>query len=128
MKQYTKRNASRYRFIKASHILENVIQKNLSKKGFEDSNLLFRWRDIVGKEISEVTRPLKLNISKENKLTTLKIQVNRAYAPQISLSLDQIKVKVNQFFGYRAISEIVLQQRGPYSFKGMNKENNFTKK
>ena len=89
---------------------------------------MFRWRDIVGKEISEVTRPLKLNVSKENKLTTLKIQVNRAYAPQISLSLDQIKVKVNQYFGYRAISEIVLQQRGPYSFKEMNKENNFIKK
>tara|TARA_B100000131_G_C18066069_1_gene592550 strand:- start:951 stop:1337 length:387 start_codon:yes stop_codon:yes gene_type:complete len=128
MKQYRKRNASRDRFIKASHILENVIQKNFSKKGFEDSSLLFRWGDIVGKEISEVTRPLKLNISKENKLTTLKIQVNRAYAPQISLSLDQIKAKVNQYFGYRAISEIVLQQRGPYSFKEMNKENNLTKK
>ena len=122
MKQYRKRNASRDRFIKASHILENVIQKNFSKKGFEDSSLLFHWGDIVGKEISEVTRPLKLNISKENKLTTLKIQVNRAYAPQISLSLDQIKAKVNQFFGYRAISEVVIQQRGPYGFLGQNEK------
>ena len=128
MNQYRKINASKDKFSKVAHILESLIQKNINKKGFGDTNLLFRWNDIVGKEISEVTRPLRINVSKDTNGAILKLQVNRAYAPQISLCLDQIKAKVNQFFGYRAISEIVLQQRGPYSFKGMNKENDFTKK
>ena len=117
MKQYKKRAQTGVNFIKASCVLENIISKNFTKKGFEDRNLLFQWNDIVGEGLSKATRPLRIIISKDQQTTTLRVQVNRAYAPQISLCLDQIKAKVNQFFGYKAISRIVLQQGDPSTFK-----------
>ena len=122
MKQYKKRSRTGVNFIKASHILETVISKNFTKKGFEDRNLLFQWNDIVGEGLSKVTRPLKIIMSRDLKTTTLRVQVNRAYAPQISLSLEQIKAKVNQFFGYEAISRIVIQQGDPSTFKSNSED------
>ena len=122
MKQYKKRTRTGVNFIKASCILETVISKNLTKKGFEDRNLLFQWNDIVGEGLSKATRPLRIIISKDHQTTTLRVQVNRAYAPQISLCLDQIKAKVNQFFGYKAISRIILQPGDPSNFKSNSED------
>ena len=122
MKQYKKRSRTGVNFIKASCILETVISKNFTKKGFEDRNLLFQWNDIVGEGLSKVTRPLKIIMSRDLKTTTLRVQVNRVYAPQISLSLEQIKAKVNQFFGYEAISRIVIQQGDPSTFKSNSED------
>ena len=62
MRQYKKRTQTGGNFIKASCILETVVSENLKKKGFEDSNLLFQWDDIVGEGLSKATRPLKINI------------------------------------------------------------------
>ena len=109
------------KFLRTSTILTHVIKKNLSKKGFEGTDLLYRWDDIVGPNISKVTRPIKLYTAKGGKTTILKVQVNGPHAPQISLSLENIKIKVNNFFGYDAVSKILIQQTGPYEFTGYHK-------
>ena len=107
------------KFIKTSVILEDLIKKNITKKGFGNSNLLFQWQDIVGAEIGIMTRPLKIVTSKDKNTTKLIIQVFRAYTSQVSLCLDFIKQRVNQFYGYNAISTVIMKQTGPYEFKSI---------
>ena len=109
------------KFTQTSTILNRVIKKNFSKKGFEETGLLFQWEYIVGSKISKVTRPLKLYTAKGGKTTILKVQVNGPNAPQISLKLDHIKEKINHFFGYAAVSKILIQQTGPYDFTNYDK-------
>ena len=109
------------KFTQTSAILNRLIKKNLSKKGFEETGLLFQWDDIVGSNFNKVTRPLKLYTEKGGKTTILKIQVNGPNAPQISLRLDFIKEKINHFFGYDAVSKILIQQTGPYDFTNDDK-------
>ena len=104
------------KFTQASAILNRVIEKNVSKKGFGGTGLLFRWDDIVGSDVSKVARPIKIYPANGGKDTILRIQVNRAHAPQISLNLEHIKVKINHFFGYNAVSKVLIQQAGPYDF------------
>ena len=104
------------KFTQTSAILNRLIKKNLNKKGFEDTGLLFQWEDIVGSNIGKVTRPLKLYTAKGGGTTILKVQVNGPNAPQISLRLDYIREKINHFFGYNAVSKILIQQTGPYNF------------
>ena len=108
------------KFTQTSAILSHLIKKNLNKKGFDGTGLIFHWEDIVGLNISKVTRPLKLYTAKGSKTTILKVQVNGMHAPQISLSLNYIRDKTNQFFGYDAVSKVLIQQKGPYNFTDYN--------
>ena len=105
------------KFIQTSVILEDLIKKNITKKGFGNSNLLFQWQDIVGAEIGIMTRPLKIVTSKDKSTTKLIIQVFRAYTSQVSLCLDFITQRVNQFYGYNAISKVIMKQTGPYNLE-----------
>lgn len=116
MNRYYK-NKHRGNFTQTSALLDDLVLKNISRKGFGDPGLLFQWQDIVGTEMGLVTRPLKLIFSKDSQCTILKVQVNNSSAPQISLSLEKMKLKINQFFGYEAVSKILMQQKGPYDFK-----------
>ena len=108
------------KFMQTSVILEDLIKKNITKKGFGNSNLLFQWQDIVGAEIGIMTRPLKIVTSKDKNTTKLIIQVFRAYTSQVSLCLDFIKKRVNQFYGYNAISTVIMKKTGPYEFKSID--------
>ncbi|MBI1273080.1 MAG: DUF721 domain-containing protein [Alphaproteobacteria bacterium] len=80
------------------------------------ATLLDNWRDIVGQELAAHTMPVKIVLAggtpgprnkREN--GTLHIKLPRGLAMEMQYKLHQVQARVNGFFGYDAITRIVLE-------------------
>jgi hypothetical protein len=72
--------------------------------------LLTHWREIVGEEISQITKPVKVGYNRDGLGATLTILCLGANAPILQTMLPQIKEKVNSCYGYSAISKVRITQ------------------
>ncbi|GAK33587.1 hypothetical protein AQ1_01477 [alpha proteobacterium Q-1] len=72
-----------------------------------------RWAMITGTAIASQSVPLRLNFPRGERMgASLEIRVTPAFAPILQHQEPLIIERVNSFFGYRAVSRILLQQ-GP---------------
>ena len=79
------------------------------KKEFLCSRLMFDWPFIVGKGIAAYTSPEKI-IDAGQKQHFLYLRTCAEKSLEISYSVSEIKEKVNQYMGYKAIDRIILRQ------------------
>ena len=79
------------------------------KKEFLCSRLMFDWPFIVGKGIASYTFPEKI-IDAGQKQHFLYLRACSEKSLEISYSVSEIKEKVNQYMGYKAIDRIILRQ------------------
>jgi hypothetical protein len=83
----------------------------LRRYGFAQDQLIAKWPEIAGPILSDVSLPIKLSFPPSKKLGgTLTVQVEGPYALQIQHIQDLLIARVNQFFGYRAVERLRLQQ------------------
>ena len=93
-----------------SSFLEDQLGKAGEKRGFAVMRLLTHWREIVGEEISQITKPVKVGYNRDGLGATLTILCLGANAPILQTMLPQIKEKVNSCYGYSAISKVRITQ------------------
>ena len=114
--------------------LPKSIKNILKKNGYNYSEIIGKWKKLVGKEISNWCYPKSIKIGKENSNGTLLIAVKRGDEIQIEYAKKEIMEKINSYFGYKLINEIKLQT---FSLKNKkikknkvinNSSNNFEKK
>ncbi|API57941.1 hypothetical protein BSL82_00350 [Tardibacter chloracetimidivorans] len=78
--------------------------------GFVQSSVVSRWPEIVGDRYSEVSAPDSIRFpSGERDGGTLTLVVEGAFAPLLQQVTPEIIERVNRFFGYRAVSRVVLR-------------------
>ena len=110
-------------FKKASEFFDEIIPYNLKQKSFIYNNIFNNWKQIVGEDISSITKPSYLNFSK-NKFSeaTLTIYVHELLVTEIDLLITKIIQRINFFFGLNAVNKIKLKKT-----QDMNllKKNNF---
>ena len=97
-------------FSSVSSFLEDQLGKAGEKRGFAVMRLLTHWREIVGEEISQITKPVKVGYNRDGLGATLTILCLGANAPILQTMLPQIKEKVNSCYGYSAISKVRITQ------------------
>ena len=97
-------------FKKTSNFLEDITRKVYGKKGFSQSKILINWTEIVGRDIAEKAKPSKVIFSDKNQMATLILTIFGPYGPEIHAQNEIIKEKINQTYGYYAISKISLKQ------------------
>jgi hypothetical protein len=106
-----------------SDFLGATLSDALKSQGFASAEILARWADIVGLEISAHSEPIKINwpraIGEEAaEPATLVLRVEGPAALEIQHLSAVILERVNRFFGWQAIGNIALRQaplrrRGP---------------
>ncbi len=91
-----------------SHDINNIARELLGKSGFVSVDVISSWRSIVGEKIADCSVPLKIKFPKgKNQGGILHISVGgSAFVQYIAYQKADILEKVNQYFGYDAVSDL----------------------
>src|SRR5215510_7949603 len=98
-----------------SVLLNDVFSDAYAKQGFAARELVTRWAEIAGPEISAHSEPLKMQWPRPiegqpQEPATLVLRVEGPMALEIQHSSDVILQRVNRFFGWSAVGKLALRQ------------------
>src|ERR1700732_5065939 len=102
-----------------SVLLSDVFSDAYARQGFAARELVTRWAEIAGPEISAHCEPLKIQWpapvqGQPQEPATLVLRVEGPMALEIQHASDVILQRVNRFFGWSAVGRLALRQ-GPLS-------------
>ena len=83
----------------------------------QELQLIREWLDIVGPQVAAWCRPnrLILDRSKEPPTATLELRVQSAFVLEVQQSHEQIRGRLNRYFGYQMLDSLrVKQTRQPF--------------
>lgn len=93
--------------------LPRIAGRILGRQGLGEAQLVAEWAAVVGTELAATTLPIKLGFPAGGRRNgTLKLRVTSAAALAVQHREPQILERINGFFGYGAVSRLVLVQ-GP---------------
>ena len=90
----------------------------LRKSGYNYSEIISKWRLLVGKDISNCSYPKSIKMKKGNTNGTLVLGIKRGDEIIVEYAKREIIEKINSFFGYKVIDEVKLE-----TFSAMNNKN-----
>jgi hypothetical protein len=98
-----------------SVLLGDVFSDAYAKQGFAARELVTRWAEIAGPEISAHSEPLKIQWPRPvegqpQEPATLVLRVEGPMALEIQHASDVILQRVNRFFGWSAVGRLALRQ------------------
>jgi hypothetical protein len=102
-----------------SVLLSDVFSDAYARQGFAARELVTRWAEIIGPELSAHCEPLKMQWPRPvegqpQEPATLVLRVEGPMALEIQHTSDVILQRVNRFFGWSAVGRLALRQ-GPLS-------------
>ena len=91
-------------------VVKEATKPLMSKQGKIYGALLRDWAQIVGPERASITRPERLQFPTSGDATgaTLHLAARPAAAPELTYALEQMLEQCARYFGYRAITRIVI--------------------
>ena len=92
-----------------SSSIPKTLKKHLKKGGYNYSNIVDNWTNIVSKKISDVCYPITVKMGKEMRDGTLVLNVLHGKELEIEYEKKEIMEKINSFFGYNCISQVTLK-------------------
>ena len=95
------------KFKKIGSLIEPLLKANIPDWRKNQNHLFSLWPDLVGEKISRKSKPDKLKISRNGSGNILFIQLLGPYGPEISLQVEEIKEKINVYYGSNFISKVV---------------------
>jgi hypothetical protein len=94
-----------------SEMLPGVGRAAFRRFGFVQSSIVSRWKEIVGDQYATVSAPESIRFPVGKRAEgTLTLMIARAHAPMMQHVQPVIIERVNRFFGYAAVSKIVMRQ------------------
>ena len=103
-------------FQTASTLLQSRIKSASETRGFAVTRLLTHWSEVVGEKTASTCTPVKISYGKGGFGATLTVLTTGAQAPMLQAELPKLTDRVNQVYGYRAISRIRITQTAPTGF------------
>jgi hypothetical protein len=96
-------------------VVGKAVGDTFRRQGFASAELVTRWTEIVGAEISAHSEPIKIQWTRpadgdEREPGTLVLRVDGPAAIEIQHLTGVICERVNRFLGWRAIARIGLRQ------------------
>ena len=92
-----------------SSSIPKTLKKHLRKGGYNYSNIVDNWTKMVSKKISNACYPITVKMGKEMREGTLVLNVIHGKELEIEYEKNEIIEKINSFFGYKCISNIILK-------------------
>ncbi len=71
-----------------------------------DVDLTVRWAEIMGPDIANVATPIAIKKMRDGRYNVTIRPVNPAFTLQLSYLSDEIKTKINKYFGRDAVAKI----------------------
>ena len=92
-----------------SSSIPKTLKKHLRKGGYNYSNIVDNWTNMVSKKISDSCYPATVKMGKEMRNGTLVLNVIHGKELEIEYEKKEIIDKINSFFGYNCIGNIKLK-------------------
>ncbi len=110
---HKKNNSKTQTFIQGlrpfSSSIPKTLKRHLKKGGYNYSNIVDNWTRMVSKKISDACYPIKVKMGKEMRNGTLILNVLHGKEIEVEYEKNEIKDKINSFFGYNCISNVNLK-------------------
>ena len=92
-----------------SSSIPKTLKKHLRKGGYNYSNIVDNWTNMVSKKISDACYPTTVKMGKEMRDGTLVLNVIHGKEMEVEYEKREIIDKINSFFGYNCIGNIKLK-------------------
>ena len=92
-----------------SSSIPKTLKKHLRKGGYNYSNIVDNWTKMVSKKIADACYPIPVKMGKEMREGTLVLNVIHGKELEVEYEKNEIMDKINSFFGYKCISNVVLK-------------------
>ena len=92
-----------------SSSIPKTLKKHLRKGGYNYSNIVDNWTNMVSKKISDACYPTTVKMGKEMRNGTLILNVIHGKELEVEYEKKEIIDKINSFFGYNCIGNIKLK-------------------
>ena len=92
-----------------SSSIPKTLKKHLRKGGYNYSNIVDNWTNMVSKKISDACYPRTVKMGKEMRDGTLVLNVIHGKEMEVEYEKKEIIDKINSFFGYNCIGNIKLK-------------------
>jgi len=92
-----------------SSSIPKTLKKHLRKGGYNYSNIVDNWTKMVSKKIADACYPISVKMGKEMREGTLVLNVIHGKELEVEYEKNEIMDKINSFFGYKCISNVVLK-------------------
>ena len=92
-----------------SNSIPKTLKKHLRKGGYNYSNIVDNWTKMVSKKIADACYPITVKMGKEMREGTLVLNVIHGKELEVEYKKNEIMDKINIFFGYKCISNVVLK-------------------
>lgn len=102
-------------------IITPFAKKSLNKRGFIEIDMIINWDKIVGKDLAKFSFPQKIDFKRDQRTNgNLHIQViSGAFALELKHKERFVLEKINTYFGYSAVSQLIISQNMDSSFDQM---------
>jgi hypothetical protein len=100
---------------KLAELTTEFLADAFKKQGFAATELVTRWKDIVGADIAAHAEPIKLQWPREvngeqAEPATLVLRVEGPVSIEIQHQSAVILERINRFFGWQAVGRVALRQ------------------
>ena len=92
-----------------SSSIPKTLKKHLRKGGYNYSNIVDNWTNMVSKKISDACYPAMVKMGKEMRDGTLVLNVIHGKEMEVEYEKREIIDKINSFFGYNCIGHVKLK-------------------
>ena len=89
---------------------ERITSPIRKKRGLTEAALISDWPKIIGNRLAQECLPLRISSGAGANNGTLYIQVSGVLALELQHMQTQVIERINGYFGYQAISRVILQQ------------------
>ena len=89
--------------------INRITNPAMRRRGFAEAAIVTRWPEIVGRPLSDHSRPFRVVFPRGQRLDgTLHLTVTGAFAPEVQHLAPQIVERINSYFGYGAVKRLEL--------------------
>lgn len=112
----TQRRTARNGFARTGQLMTGQVRRASEARGFEKSQLLTHWEEIVGPDTAAICHPSQIKFGRQGIGATLTLLTSGPHAPMLEMQKEDIRTKVNAVYGYTAISYVRITQTSPHGF------------
>jgi hypothetical protein len=91
-------------------LLRHALDPAARRRGFAEAGVLAAWAAIVGPDLADRCRPIKLTFPRGRQSGVLHLQVGGAAALELQHCAPLVIERINIYFGYPAVAELRLLQ------------------
>lgn len=94
-----------------SSIFIPIMKDSMTAESVIETDIIFNWETIVGKDISLFCNPIKTSLDYKEKYRILHVEVPvGGFALELQHKENYILEKINSFLGYNAVKKIIIEQ------------------